>query len=63
MSVLWGGGGIRRNTMPKRHAGLTIAVVIAIFASCQLASAKGDESGSSSDFYIIYGYWHALQRP
>jgi len=37
--------------MPKRHAGLTIAVVIAIFASCQLASAKGAKSGSSSNLY------------
>jgi type VI protein secretion system component Hcp len=37
--------------MPKRDASLIIAVAIAIFASCQLASAKGAKSSSSANLY------------
>jgi type VI protein secretion system component Hcp len=37
--------------MSKRDAVLNIAVAIAIFSSCQLASAKGAKSGSSPSLY------------
>ena len=37
--------------MPKRDASLIIAVAIAIFASCQLAAAKGAKSSASSSLY------------